>query len=271
MRLYVLIVGFSLFVSGTTVSAQDLVTSFPGGVEHPGTTAALAETEAELEVSLAPVYYVVEQDLRVFASPEDRQPGASRLGLREGVRVLEESDGWSYIEWNNRRGYVPSEALSNVWIRVDKSERMVYVYHGDVLYRSFPVDVSASDEDKVRRSGRGERDHYRIPEGVFFICRKNPNSRYYRALVINYPNREHARRGAREGLISESQYNRIVRAEENFESPPMGTVLGGLIELHGSGSGRQRAWTRGCVALRDVHMNELWDMVHVGTPVIIEP
>ena len=51
----------------------------------------------------------------------------------------------------------------------------------------------------------------------------------------------------------------------------MNTRLGGLIEIHGSGSGRQRAWTRGCVALRNVHMDELWEIVGVGTPVVIEP
>ena len=75
----------------------------------------------------------------------------------------------------------------------------------------------------------------------------------------------------REGLISQGQYEAIVEANRAFREPPMGTALGGLIELHGQGSGRQRAWTRGCVALRNPHMQELYEMVHVGTPVVIEP
>ena len=190
--------------------------------------------------------------------------------IRDAVRVLSEEDGWSHIEWNNRRGYVPTSALSNLWIRVDKSDRLVYVYKGAELIRTYPVDVSISDEDKVRLSGRNEQNHWRIPEGVFFVARKNPNSRYYRAFVISYPNQAHAARGLRDGLISRGEYDAIVRADMAFREPPMGTPLGGLIEIHGNGSGRQRAWTRGCVALRNVHMSELWDWVHVGTPVIIE-
>ena len=115
-----------------------------------------------------------------------------------------------------------------------------------------------------------ERDHYRIPEGTFYITRKNPDSQYYRAFVVSYPNGEHAARGLRDGLISQAQHDAIVRAEQTFSSPPMGTRLGGLIEIHGQGSGRQHAWTRGCVALRNVHMDDLRDLVHVGTPVVIE-
>lgn len=268
MRNPLLVPSLIFLAFGASASAQDFVSSFPGGVENVVSDAPGVDED---EAANSPVYYVIERNLRVFASPEDAHPSSAGLDLRDGVRVLEEADGWSYIEWNNRRGYVPSDALSNVWIRVDKSERMVYVYHGAEIYRTLEADVSTSDEDKERRSALGEREHYRIPEGVFFVSRKNPNSRYYRAFVINYPNREHGLRGLREGLISEAQYNRIAAAERNFQSPPMGTALGGLIEIHGSGSGRQRAWTRGCVALRDVHMNELWDMVHVGTPVIIEP
>ncbi|NNF59265.1 MAG: L,D-transpeptidase family protein [Rhodothermaceae bacterium] len=236
----------------------------PGGGER-------SAFERPADPAEAPVFYVVEAGARVYAEPDASSRSSARLDLREGVRVLAEEGDWSLIERNNRRGYVWSAHLSNIWIRVDKSDRELYVYRGAELIRTFPVDVSASDEDKERRSRRGVLDEYRIPEGEFFIARHNPNSRYYRALLISYPNRAHARRGLRQGLISEAQYEAIARAERNFEVPPMGTALGGLIEIHGQGSGRQRAWTRGCIALRNVHMDELWDLVHVGAPIIIEP
>ena len=38
----------------------------------------------------------------------------------------------------------------------------------------------------------------------------------------------------------------------------------------GTGSGRQRAWTRGCVALRNVHMDWLWEIVPLGAPTFRE-
>ena len=265
MLLRVLIIGLLLSCAAQT-RAQQLAAAHPGGGER----ASSALSAATGEVDSAPVFYVVERGVRVHSEPRGSRSRRIVLNIRDAVRVLSEEDGWSHIEWNNRRGYVRTSALSNLWIRVDKSDRLVYVYEGAELIRTYPMDVSMSDEDKVRLSVRGEQDHYRIPEGVFFVARRNLNSQYYRALVISYPNQAHAARGLRDGLISRDQYDAIVRADMAFREPPMGTPLGGLIEIHGSGSGRQRAWTRGCIALRNVHMSELWDWVHVGTPVIIE-
>jgi hypothetical protein len=87
--------------------------------------------------------------------------------------------------------------------------------------------------------------------------------------MLNYPNAKDAAQGLERGLISRAQYQAIVAAADRFESPPMGTALGGAIAIHGQGSGRRRAWTRGCVALRDIHMDALWDIIQVGTPVLI--
>ena len=260
-HILLLVLGLSWTVG---VRAQDRASTVrPGGSER-------SAFERPAEPAVAPVYYVVERGARVYAEPDAASASSVRLDLREGVRVLAQEAGWSLIDRDNRRGYVRSEALSNVWLRVDKSDRMVYVYRGAELIRTLPADVSTSDEDKERRSRVGERDAYRVPEGEFFITRRNTSSQYYRALVVSYPNEEHAARGLREGLITEAQYDAIVRANRAFREPPMGTALGGLIEVHGQGSGRQRAWTRGCIALRNVHMDELWELVHVGTPIIIE-
>lgn len=217
-----------------------------------------------------PLYYVVGQRPRVHTEPDSRRT-IGRLDFREGVRVLGERDGWSRILFEGQSGWVNSEALSNVWLMVDKESRHLYAYRGAELLRKLPADVSQNpDEDKIRRATLGEKDHYRIPEGVFFVCRKNPNSQYYRSFVLNYPNEEDAERGLRAGLISKAEYEQIVRASLGFESPPMGTALGGGIAIHGQGSGRQRAWTRGCVALRDIHLDALWDLVDVGTPVLVQ-
>lgn len=249
--------------SAGLIALADIRRTAPGGFS--GRTFSNADVEA------APAFYTIDRAAEVFDSPEGRRNVVGRVPFRESVRVLEQRGAWSLVQYRALRGYVPSASLSNLWIRVAKSERVLYLYRGAELVRSFPADVALSDEDKVRRSNLGEEYHYRIPEGVFYVTRLHGTSRYYRAFVINYPNREHALRGLRNGLITEAQYDAISRAESNFQEPPMNTSLGGLIEIHGHGSGRQRAWTRGCVALRNVHMDILWDMVHVGTPVVIEP
>jgi lipoprotein-anchoring transpeptidase ErfK/SrfK len=50
----------------------------------------------------------------------------------------------------------------------------------------------------------------------------------------------------------------------------MDTALGGMIEIHGDGTGEARNWTHGCVALHNRDLDRLWHRVNVGTPVVIE-
>ncbi len=220
----------------------------------------------------SPVYYVIQrrQDLRAGPGTGSR---VGQLDFRRGVRVRAENGAWRLVEdveSGDVLGWVEATSLSNLWLLVDKPSRMMYIYHGSELVRRLPIDVSTNPtDDKVRRSTIGEQEHYRIPEGTYFVTGRNPNSQYYRSFMLNYPNAEDAARGLAEGIIDRAQYNAIVNASERFVSPPMGTLLGGAIAIHGQGSGRQRAWTRGCVALRDIHMDQLWDIVHVGTPVVI--
>lgn len=245
-------------------------------VRAPAADAA-PEASAMLDVGAAPAYYVTRQGVPVRAAPWAGAPLLETLRTRQGVRVLEATadstggDPWWLVQHGETRGYVQASALSNVWIRVDKSERTTYVYRGAELLHVYPSDVSVSPEDKVRRSERDELEHYRIPEGTFFVTRLNGQSSYYRAFVLSYPGPTHALRGLQDGIITQRQYQTILRADQQGLEPPMNTPLGGLIEIHGHGSGRQRAWTRGCIALRNVHMDELWDVVPVGTPVVIEP
>ena len=232
------------------------------------------------DAETAPAYYVTRRGVPMRSAPWASAPLLTTLRTREGVRVLDSStdpsaptpaDPWWLVQYGDQRGYVQASALSNVWIRIDKSDRTTYVYRGAELLYEYPSDVSVSPEDKVRRSGQEELDHYRMPEGTFFVTRLNAASSYYRAFVLSYPGPAHALRGVQEGIITQAQYQTILRADQQGLEPPMNTPLGGLIEIHGHGSGRQRAWTRGCVALRNVHMDELWGIVQVGTPVVIEP
>ena len=234
----------------------------PGGEPAPALSGSALED--------APIYYVVGERPQVYSKPNSGVV-LDRLDFRQDVRVIEQrEDGWSRVLTDETLGWVATEALSNVWILIDKASRDLHVYRGTELVRSLPADVSQNpDDDKVRRSAIGERRHYRIPEGEFFVCQKNLNSQYYRSLMLSYPNAEDAERGLEAGLISRSEYDAIIRAALRFESPPMGTKLGGAIAIHGQGSGRRRAWTRGCVALRDVHLDAIWDLVEVGTPVLI--
>lgn len=245
-------------------------------VDPPGATGSAAGGGTEAvdtrRFEDLPVYYVVDRRPELRGGPGT----GARLGtldFRRGLRVRAEDGPWRLVEdvvTGERLGWVEANALSNLWILVDKTSRTMYVYRGTEMVHRLAADVSQNPtDDKVRRGTIGDPEHQRIPEGDYFVVTRNPNSQYYRSFLVNYPNAEDARRGLNEGLISQAQYRSIVQANERFQSPPMGTLLGGAIAIHGQGSGRRRAWTRGCVALRDREMDMLWDMVHVGTPVLI--
>ncbi|HKH21699.1 MAG TPA: L,D-transpeptidase, partial [Gammaproteobacteria bacterium] len=75
--------------------------------------------------------------------------------------------------------------------------------------------------------------------------------------------------GYKEGRITWAQYQAIKHAFAARTVPPWNTRLGGEIFIHGHGA--LYDWTRGCIALDDVDMRELYSLVDVGTPVTIVP
>ncbi len=146
---------------------------------------------------------------------------------------------------------------------IKKQSRKLMLYSGKRLVRTYRVGLGFDPvRDKVRE-GDG-----RTPKGSFRITAKNPKSQFYLSLAIDYPNVEDAKRGLRDGLITHSQYNAIVRAIREHRTPPQATPLGGKILIHAGGY--RRDWTLGCVALDTNEMRELFDAVPIGTPVRIE-
>jgi murein L,D-transpeptidase YafK len=154
--------------------------------------------------------------------------------------------------------------LKDPRIIVYKSKRQLELYSDGKVVRSYRVGLGFSPVEDKQREGDG-----RTPEGDFYIFVKNPKSAYYLSLGVSYPNVEDAERGLRDRLISKSQYNAILRANQRKAAPPQYTALGGLIYIHGNGA--KSDWTWGCVALENEHIRELYDAVPVGTAVTIKP
>ena len=85
------------------------------------------------------------------------------------------------------------------------------------------------------------------PEGVYRVTRKKSGgeTRYYKALLLSYPNAEDRERFERERALGR------IAAD---------ALIGSLIEIHGEG-GRGKNWTDGCVALTNDEMDELFEAV----------
>ncbi len=155
-----------------------------------------------------------------------------------------------------------THTITNAKIIIDKEARRLFLYSDDELIKIYPISLGLDPIGD--KEVQGDR---RTPEGEFYVCNKNPASKYYLSLGISYPNIEDAERGLLEGLITKQEYNAIVRAIKAGRKPPWNTALGGAICIHGGGIPWD--WTHGCIAMRNSDIEELFRIIPVGTPVII--
>lgn len=162
-------------------------------------------------------------------------------------------------------------------IVVLKSRRVLHLFDGDRLVRTYPIDLGVAPRGTKRLRGDG-----RTPEGRFRIISKNERSRYHRFLGIDYPDRASAEWGLRNGVISAGQAASIEWALDEGRCPDWGTALGGGIGIHGGrpearSDERQRDdrrrgdWTGGCIAVGDAEIEELFGVLRIGDPIEILP
>ena len=136
-------------------------------------------------------------------------------------------------------------------VLVDKSEKRLYLIKNDKVFRT--LSVTFGGEPRGHKQQQGDQ---RTPEGRYTLDYKNPNSKYYKSIHISYPNAEDRARARKRGV-----------------SP------GGDIMLHGQPNGWGWAspvlqlftWTDGCIALSNRDMDEVWQAVDAGIPIVIRP
>ncbi|NLI32183.1 MAG: L,D-transpeptidase [Deltaproteobacteria bacterium] len=158
----------------------------------------------------------------------------------------------------------PLTAVYAPKIYVYKGERRLLLVNDQTLVRDYKVGLGPNPNGDKFMKGDG-----RTPEGDYFICAKNPQSKFYKSLGLSYPSNKHAEQAYACGYISREDYERIMNALSCRNLPPYDTVLGGAIFIHGGGC--RLDWTEGCVALYNGAMDELFDVVSIGTPVHIYP
>lgn len=271
VRLLSVVVTMGLFALGLTATPAGAQLMAPAPAEWDSkieSRRGSGSSPTSRGVSLA---HVVDGAATLYNRSDSTTPVRS-LPVRTPVHRLSCEEAWCHVRTDQgRTGYVPKSRLSDVWIRISKEKRRLYLYRGPELVDVYRADVGYNSfSDKRRRGSLSRRDHWRTPEGMFYIVNKRPRSDFYKALVLNYPKIRDAERGLEEGLISRSEYEAIVEAQQERRRPPMNTKLGGWIEIHGNGTGSSTNWTQGCIAVQNRVMNELWVDVEVGTPVLIE-
>jgi len=132
---------------------------------------------------------------------------------------------------------------------IDKSAHKTYLVGSGKLVHTYYCELGYNSAHSKLFAGDGA-----TPEGKYKVTSvKARGSKYYKALLINYPNDPDKRR------FRENKRKGIISAHAR---------IGGLIEIHGDG-GRGEDWTEGCVALTNGDMDHLMRYVTMGTPVTI--
>ena len=96
-----------------------------------------------------------------------------------------------------------------------------------------------------------KRGDGKTPEGKYYITHKNPNSKFYLSLGINFPNQSDKKRALQRGLNPGSD-----------------------IFIHGLGKKNILLhyffdWTEGCIAVTNKEIEEIYGLVEPGTIIYI--
>jgi murein L,D-transpeptidase YafK len=132
-----------------------------------------------------------------------------------------------------------------------KAEHKLTLYAQGRPLRSYYVALGRNPSGKKTRRGDG-----RTPEGLYYIDSHNERSQYHLSLHISYPNADD-----------------VARAHHGGFTPGGDIMIHGLPDQFASVGAlhRQQDWTLGCVAVTDEEVEEIFNAVPDGTPILIVP
>lgn len=156
----------------------------------------------------------------------------------------------------------PEKAPSKTSIKVYKKRRIMELYGDGELIGRFKIGLGRSPEGDKEKEGDN-----RTPEGSYYICYKNSQTKYSYFIGISYPNIKDAENGLNRGVINQATYNKIKKAIDNNQQPLWNTPLGGAVGIHGGGT--KYDWTYGCIALSNEDLDILKQYTPMKTPIDI--
>lgn len=173
-----------------------------------------------------------------------------------------------------------SEEVSgtNASIGVRKAQQLLELFRNGSRLKTYRICLGSNPVGT--KTHMGDR---KTPEGDYFVCYKSAESRFCRFLGLSYPGEEDARRAFERGTISLDKRNLIIDSIREGKRPPWNTELGGWVGIHGYPTDeylrrwsaillpKPDNWIDGCIAMWNFEIEELFTLVHIGTPVLIVP
>ncbi|MBC2582863.1 murein L,D-transpeptidase family protein [Clostridium sp. DJ247] len=156
----------------------------------------------------------------------------------------------------------PEHIPSKTMIKIYKKKRVLELYGDENIIGRFKIGLGRSPEGDKEKEGDNK-----TPEGSYYICYRNGQTKYTYFLGLSYPNIKDAQNGLDKGLINKETYEKIKDAIDNYKQPPWNTPLGGAVGIHGGGN--EYNWTYGCIAVSNEDVNIIKQYAPVKTPVEI--
>lgn len=134
-------------------------------------------------------------------------------------------------------------------ILIEKQERRLMLISKGEVIKTYRIALGGNPKGPKERQGDNK-----TPEGTYLIDSRNKDSHYHLALHISYPNESDKKRAKK-----------------------LGVTPGGNIMIHGimkgfSWVGDSHAdvdWTKGCIAVTDEEIEEIYKLAPIGTVVEI--
>jgi murein L,D-transpeptidase YafK len=136
-------------------------------------------------------------------------------------------------------------------VLIEKKERRLALLSKGEVIKSYKIALGGNPVGPKERQGDNK-----TPEGIYIIDSRNRDSGYHLSLHISYPNEK-----------------------DKMQAKKLGVSPGGDIMIHGikngftwiGGSQAEVDWTKGCIAVTDEEMEEIYKLVPNGTVVEIRP
>ena len=161
------------------------------------------------------------------------------------------ADGFVKASMNRAHRGLHSMKISADRVLVEKTKRQLTLFSEGEVLKQYKISLGREPEGPKIRAGDN-----RTPEGLYYIDYRITNSDYHLALHISYPN-----------------------SSDLYHAEQLGYTPGGDIMLHGLKNGDRNIayyhgyfdWTKGCIAVTDTEIEEIWHLVPNGTPIEIRP
>lgn len=163
--------------------------------------------------------------------------------------------------------------IHNPSIVIDRNKYTLDLFIDTVKVKSYHV-VFGRRNSTVKLS----KNDFVTPIGEYRICRIDTNNLYYKKMMLNYPNLNDAAEALRLKLISQKEYSLVKNSLNNSGCSFENTILGNDIGIQGTGEYNLIFknlpfvfnWTNGSIALSNENIDELLNIVKVGTKVTIK-